>query len=134
MTRRRILLGRLAGVCAAAFCAFVAARADDVYLLRNDGKIDNVDVRSFEAAGNWSNGEAPSDAHDYYVMTNYSLRVTGSTAAHVFKGNSLTLGGTGSGNNFKGQIMGWEDRPTSQSPTWSCTRPRSSATTKGGST
>ena len=107
MTRRRILLGRLAGVCAVAFCAFVAARADDVYLLRSDAKIDNVDVRSFEAAGNWSNGEAPSDAHDYYVMTNYSLRVTGSTAAHVFKGNSLTLGGTGSGDNFKSQFMGW---------------------------
>ena len=101
------LPGRLAGVCAAAFCAFVAARADDVYLLRSDAKINNVDVRSFEAAGNWSNGEAPSDAHDYYVMTNYSLRITGSTAAHVFKGNSLTLGGTGSGDNFKGLIMGW---------------------------
>ena len=107
MTRRRMLPGRLAGVCAAVFCAFVAARADDVYLLRSDAKINNVDVRSFEAAGNWSNGEAPSDAHDYYVMTNYSLRITGSTAAHVFKGNSLTLGGTGSGDNFKSQIMGW---------------------------
>ena len=38
-----------------AACAAMGVWADDVYLLRDDAKVNNVDVRSFEAAGNWSN-------------------------------------------------------------------------------
>ena len=90
-----------------AVCLSCSLLADDVYLLRDDGKVNNVDVRSFETAGNWSNAEAPSAAHDYYVVSNRSLRITSGGTAHIFKGNSLTIGGTGNGNNFKGQIMGW---------------------------
>ncbi len=41
------------------------------------------------------------------MVSNRSLRITSGGTAHIFKGNSLTISGTGNGNNFKGQIMGW---------------------------
>lgn len=54
---------------------------------------DSVGTSSFNTAGKWSNGQAPSSANDYFTSA-YFLRTpadTGSGNSYTFAGHSLTL-------------------------------------------
>jgi autotransporter-associated beta strand protein len=62
------------------------ARAATVTLTTGDA----VGSSSFNSAGNWSNGQAPSGANDYVVTVQY-LRTPADGNNYAFAGNSLTL-------------------------------------------
>src|SRR5258708_6506754 len=64
---------------AASHAAVVSLNASDI-----------VNTSSFNAAGQWSNGQAPSGANDYFISTFFLRPPTGS-ANFPFAGNSLTL-------------------------------------------
>jgi fibronectin type 3 domain-containing protein len=51
---------------------------------------DAVGSSSFNTAGNWSNGQAPSSGNDYVVAVQY-LRTPADGNSYAFAGNSLTL-------------------------------------------
>ncbi len=61
-----------------------------VYLM----SADPANTSSFDAAGNWSSGGAPSASNDYIVALN-SLRTPASGASATFAGNSLTIAAGG---------------------------------------
>ena len=55
---------------------------------------DASNTSSFDAAGNWSDGLAPSAGNDYFVSSGFALRTpTTSYVSYTFQGNSLTLNG-----------------------------------------
>jgi autotransporter-associated beta strand protein len=51
---------------------------------------DAVGNSSFNAAGFWSNGQAPGPTNDYFTGV-YGLRTPGNATSYTFLGNSLTL-------------------------------------------
>jgi autotransporter-associated beta strand protein len=51
----------------------------------------NQGQTSFNAAGRWSDGQAPSAANDYVVTNNATLRTPENNLNHTFDGQSLTL-------------------------------------------
>jgi autotransporter-associated beta strand protein len=76
------------------FLAVGSVRADEVYLTTGDAS----GTTSFNAAGHWSNGEAPSPAHDYTLggPAEIVLRTPDlSPDDFVFGGNSLTITNNG---------------------------------------
>ena len=80
----------------ASACAATGAGAADVYLAASDS---STVPRSYNNAGNWDNGAAPSAGNDYYVLNGYVLRFNGGTC----KGDSLTFGNA----TQDGNAMGW---------------------------
>ena len=77
----------------------------DVYLTDSDG----LGSSSFNTAGYWSNGEAPTNGLDYLVGgTTRRLRTPADTNSYTFAGDSLTLANNASayGLTFKGGIGG----------------------------
>jgi len=55
---------------------------------------DASNTSSFNAAGNWSDGLAPSAANDYVVSSGFALRTPiTSYVSYIFQGKSLTLNG-----------------------------------------
>ena len=66
----------------------VAAGAKPFVYLKSG---DALGTSSFNAAGYWSDGAAPTAANNYVVSVNTILSPTGATSA-TFAGNSLTLG------------------------------------------
>lgn len=67
-----------------------------------------VGASSFATNVNWSDGQAPAAANDYFVTDGRSFRTVADSASATFAGNSLTLGnGTTAGILiFKNQVSG----------------------------
>ncbi|MDR3459800.1 MAG: polysaccharide lyase family 8 super-sandwich domain-containing protein [Verrucomicrobiae bacterium] len=62
---------------------------------------DAFGATSFNAAGNWSNGQAPASANNYGTTGFWVLRTPADGNSYTFGGNSLTLGGpAGFANNW----------------------------------
>lgn len=86
---------------AASLLAFLlgasVSHAATVNLNANDG----VGTTSFNAAGHWSDGLAPSAGKDYNTAGFFMRTPAGSTTNYTFAGDSLTLGpiNTSGGNN-----------------------------------
>jgi len=72
-----------------------SVQAADYSLTANDA----LNTSSFNTAGNWSGGGAPS-AGNNYLSAGYYLRTPPNNNTYVFQGNSLTL--SGGGMAFKG--------------------------------
>src|SRR5271170_3516329 len=66
---------------------------------------DASGTTSFNAAGHWSNAQAPSAGNTYDTTTSYMMRtpLAGSTAI-TFAGDSLTLHGPGSTTAGNGRL------------------------------
>ena len=101
MRIERIENGCRQGVSAAlatfAMCAAGNVSAAEVTLLKGDGAFN---ASSFEAAGNWSNGEVPASGNDYVVAlgkgAENALWIPGVyRQTKTFAGDSLTVGASG---------------------------------------
>ena len=101
MRIERIENGCRQGVSAAlatfALCAAGSMSAAEVTLLHGDGAFN---ASSFEAAGNWSNGEVPASGNDYVVAlgkgAENALWIPGVyRQKKTFAGDSLTVGASG---------------------------------------
>ncbi len=78
--------------------------ADDITLTATNA----IGTSSFESALNWSNNEAPSAAHDYFVTGGFALRTVVDSGSATFLGRSLTLGNGATAGTliFKNQPTG----------------------------
>ncbi len=73
----------------------LGAALPTVSLSANDA--NSSSSTSFNGAGNWNNGAAPSSANDY-VVNSYQLRTPQNNSSYAFAGNSLTISGGSAGN------------------------------------
>lgn len=76
--------------------ALASSKASTINLTNTDPSGSS----SFNTAGNWDNGQAPSAGNDY--VTTYQLRTPAASGNYTFAGDSLTLSGTGSSFAYKG--------------------------------
>ena len=74
---------------AASLSLVASAQAIDVTLTAGDGFGNS----SFNSAGNWSNGAAPSAGNDYFTG-NFRVRTPADAGSYVFGGDSLTVNNT----------------------------------------
>ena len=90
LTRRQsgLATAMLAGLALA--LTLTAVRAANVYLISSDG----YGISSFNSAGNWSSGLAPSAGNSYYVTNGVTMRTPATATAYTFAGDVLYLFGT----------------------------------------
>ena len=92
---------KLTFVIAASLMLRIGAHAADVSLNANDG----VGTSSFNAAGHWSNGQAPSGANNYFTA-GFFMRTPGDAVTnYVFAGASLTLGPANLSGGVNGSML-----------------------------
>ncbi|MGH8022845.1 MAG: hypothetical protein ACRED1_04650, partial [Limisphaerales bacterium] len=72
-----------------AIVTFPAASQAQYYLTAND----SIGTSSFNAAGHWTSGAAPSPGNTY-TTEHWLLRSPASSGSYIFQGDSLTIGGT----------------------------------------
>ncbi|MEI9960827.1 MAG: hypothetical protein WDM76_06745 [Limisphaerales bacterium] len=80
------------GIATLVLCGcFQMASGATVTLLTSDA----ADTSSITGATNWSNGQVPSAANDYFVGAGLTIRTPATqSSAYTFAGNSLTIRGT----------------------------------------
>jgi hypothetical protein len=84
-----------------------ALRAADVSLTAGDA----IGTSSFNSAGNWSDGFAPSAGNNYFNAT-YLLRTPTDTGDHTFAGDSLTITGSGLATGVNNEALMWKGSGT----------------------
>jgi len=85
----------LVGVVMSSLVWAQLALCDTVLLTANDA----INTSSFNAAGNWSNGQPPGPGNDY-VTQGYLLRTPATAGNYTFAGDSLRVGGGTGGGPF----------------------------------
>lgn len=91
MCYRSMSVGRVASLVvaiAAVSLAVGSARAETISLTLSDGG----GTSSFNTAGHWSNGLAPTAANDYVADSGHTLRTPATPNNYTFAGHSLTVG------------------------------------------
>ena len=93
---------------AAVLCAAAVAHAGIVTMTAGDG----FGASSFNSAGTWDNGLAPSAGNDYFNAT-YLLRTPASgNASFTFAGDSLTITGSGLATAVNNESLMWKGSGT----------------------
>ena len=69
---------------------------------------DLFNASSFDTAGNWSNGAAPSAGNDYFIDGAFRMRTPANGSSFLFGGDSLTL----ANNGADGDVLGFAYKGT----------------------